>query len=329
MITHLLCVDPSKRYTIDDFLAHPWIQEPAIASKTVPTPSGAAVPPSPSMPAIPSSVYQMPLDSPLLQAAHGFGFREGRSPGINTLKEAFDITYAVHRMEEEGAMRRNIGGGGGGGGGGRGFRGGLNAVDEDFEEDSDATIAGMNVKYGPEKARAFEAEAGRRIRERQQGQGQGQGQGLVQGLQQQRAGGGGANQHLARVLYDGRAGFRDQPASSSTASGSGSGSGRKKGPTNFDLDLHRATLLGRRHNRPSGGGTVEPSPLRQQAVPVHANAPASNANTMTTSQVRARAQDADAIEAGTYTPDPVFALSTVPQTIHNEDKKEESAMDID
>lgn len=253
----MLCVDPAKRYTIDEFLAHPWITEPA--SSTV-TPVAAPAAPAP---ALPPSVFQTPLDSPLLQAAHGFGFREGRSPGINTLKEAFDITYAVHRMEEEGAMRRNVPGGGA-----RGFRKGLNPVDEDFEED----VAGMNVKYGPEMAKAFEAEAGRRNRERQQ-------------QQPQRAGG--ASQHLARVLYDGRAGTRDQ------ASSPGS-SGRKKGPTEFDLDLHGATLLGRRHNRRGGAGPggVEPSPLRQQAAA--AGAAVSN-----------------------------------PQTIRNEDKKDESSMDLD
>jgi len=44
----------------------------------------------------------------------------GRSPGVSALKEAFDVTYAVHRMEEEG--RR---------GGGKGFLGQLNEEDED------------------------------------------------------------------------------------------------------------------------------------------------------------------------------------------------------
>lgn len=60
----------------------------------------------------------MPLDSPLLQSARGYAGM--RSPGLATLKEAFDITYAVHRMEEEGARRK-----------GRGFLQGLNEEDED------------------------------------------------------------------------------------------------------------------------------------------------------------------------------------------------------
>jgi serine/threonine-protein kinase RCK2 len=52
----------------------------------------------------------------------------GRSPGLANLKEAFDITYAVHRMEEEGARR----------GRGGAFLGDLNEEDED--EDGDAAM---------------------------------------------------------------------------------------------------------------------------------------------------------------------------------------------
>lgn len=70
--------------------------------------------------------HNLPLDSPLLQSAHGMGV--GRSPGLATLKEAFDITYAVHRMEEEGARRR----------GGAAFLGDLDEEDED--EDGDAAM---------------------------------------------------------------------------------------------------------------------------------------------------------------------------------------------
>lgn len=72
----------------------------------------------------------MPLDSPLLSAARG-GRAEGRSPGIATLKEAFDVTYAVHRMEEEGARRRKYKGAGG-----RGFLTGLNEDNEEEDDDS-------------------------------------------------------------------------------------------------------------------------------------------------------------------------------------------------
>jgi len=114
LITHLLCVDPEKRYTIDEFLAHPWCNE-------------APAPPPPPTPLTfnhRDMFATRPLDSPLLAALGGRP--EGRSPGMATLKEAFDITYAVHRMEEEGARRRKYGMGV------RQFLGGLN---EDEEED--------------------------------------------------------------------------------------------------------------------------------------------------------------------------------------------------
>ncbi|KAF7331954.1 Protein kinase domain-containing protein [Mycena kentingensis (nom. inval.)] len=120
LIQHLLCVDPAQRYTIDEFLAHPWC-------------NAAPAPPPP-----PTPYTGHPIDSPLLSAAKGRA--EGRSPGIATLKEAFDVTYAVHRMEEEGARRRKYKGRGGAGV--RGFLGGLNEDDEEDFEEEDTKSAG-------------------------------------------------------------------------------------------------------------------------------------------------------------------------------------------
>ncbi|KAF7352934.1 Protein kinase domain-containing protein [Mycena venus] len=133
LIQHLLCVDPAQRYTIDEFLAHPWCN-------AAPAP---APPPTPY-------IYGQSLDSPLLSAAKGRA--EGRSPGIAVLKEAFDITYAVHRMEEEGARRRKYKGRGGAGA--RGFLHGLNEDDEDEDEEIEAEreqtkSAGAQAYTGP------------------------------------------------------------------------------------------------------------------------------------------------------------------------------------
>ncbi|KAK7470826.1 MAPK-activated protein kinase Srk1 [Stygiomarasmius scandens] len=141
LITHLLCVDPAQRYTIDEFLAHPWC-------------NAAPAPPPPPTPFIYSNLpsANQPLDSPLLSAARG-GRTEGRSPGIATLKEAFDITYAVHRMEEEGARRRKYNGRGGAGA--RGFLTGLNEDDEDEEVHAGANAVArhaMGATAKPKKA---------------------------------------------------------------------------------------------------------------------------------------------------------------------------------
>ncbi|KAK0490718.1 Pkinase-domain-containing protein [Armillaria novae-zelandiae] len=130
LIQHLLCVDPAQRYTIDEFLAHPWC-------------NAAPAPPPPPTPFIYNNPpLSAPLDSPLLSAARG-GRVEGRSPGLATLKEAFDITYAVHRMEEEGARRRKYKGRGGAGA--RGFLQGLNEDDEEEEEEQENIISSPTV----------------------------------------------------------------------------------------------------------------------------------------------------------------------------------------
>ena len=195
LITHLLCVDSSKRFTIDEFLAHPWCN----VRDAVPSLDTADI-------AL-AKASEMPLDSPLLQSMKK---RAGMmSPGINQLKEAFDVTYAVHRMEEEGARRR--------GPAGQAPLVGLNEEDEDGG--AEAATAAVRKQHGDEAARAIEQ---RRREKEQQAQ-----------AAQQYQGRGGADRKLAEAaLYDGRAGTRDR------------GSGRKRG---FELNMGNATLLGRRN----------------------------------------------------------------------------------
>lgn len=75
------------------------------------------------------------MDSPLLAAARR-GHVEGRSPGLATLKDAFDIAYALHRAEEESTHRRRYHGRGGPGT--NGFLGDLNEEQgEDREDEGD------------------------------------------------------------------------------------------------------------------------------------------------------------------------------------------------
>jgi hypothetical protein len=102
------------------------------------------------------NVEKRPLDSPLLRG-HGQGPFDGRSPGINLLKEAFDVTYAVHRMEEEGRRR-----GGRRGAGAMGFLAGLNEDDED-EGDEDMPVEGDHRDQQAQQPRSFkEGRAGPR-----------------------------------------------------------------------------------------------------------------------------------------------------------------------
>lgn len=214
LITHLLCVDPAQRYTIDEFLAHPWI-------KAGPSTKAPRVPP----PAAPKKTTTTePMDSPLLASVRAAN-REGRSPGISALKEAFDVTYAVHRMEEEGARRRAYVGPGGAN---RGFLGGLN--EEDEEDDERHQLEEARRKHGEAVARQIDQHRARAAANAAAGIKEPQNTGHYVGR-------GGANRREAEaVLYDGRAGQRDR------------GRGRQSAP--FELNLGRATLLGRRGNKP-------------------------------------------------------------------------------
>ncbi|KAI1792990.1 Pkinase-domain-containing protein [Ganoderma leucocontextum] len=155
LISHLLCVDPAQRYTIDEFLAHPW-------TTAVPTAAtGLALP----------NIPRAPLDSPLLVDARG-GVRDARSPGLASLKEAFDITYAVHRMEEEGARKRAQKGGAN-----RGFLQNLNESDEEENKPlskqlpvgAGAKLAANRAVAGNVNVNVYDGRAGQRDRGRRTG----------------------------------------------------------------------------------------------------------------------------------------------------------------
>lgn len=137
LVSHLLTVDPDKRYTIQQFLNHPWIrqsQEETYAAADAP-----------------------PLATPLYTRQKEYGFEgknqnltpgetyaletpggglrraEFRSPGAVNLREVFDVSYAVHRAEEEGKRRKNFP---------QGYRGaagvnGLNPLNEDDDDEYD------------------------------------------------------------------------------------------------------------------------------------------------------------------------------------------------
>lgn len=93
LIAHLLAVDPDQRYTINEFLAHPWVQASG------PTPREERKTNNPDMARV--------LD----ERRFGEGDRRSdfRSPGAVNLREIFDVGYSVHRQEEEAKRRKQVG----------------------------------------------------------------------------------------------------------------------------------------------------------------------------------------------------------------------------
>ncbi|KAL4875966.1 kinase-like domain-containing protein [Aspergillus karnatakaensis] len=137
LISHLLTVDPDERYTIKQFLDHPWVresnEETSAASDAPPllTPSVREIRNQP-LDAVAADLAPYPPASAQLSA--GDRPMDFRSPGAINLREVFDVGYAVHRQEEEGKRRKA----------GRGFRGAnqtanfqsaLNPLNEDYDDE--------------------------------------------------------------------------------------------------------------------------------------------------------------------------------------------------
>jgi len=140
LVSHLLTVDPDKRYTIKEFLAHPWI-------KNTKEPTYAALDAPPI--ATPAAERQKQLGgeaprafNPDLLESPGGRRMDFRSPGAVNLREVFDVGYAVHRQEEEGKRRKNFK---------QGYRGGLNAIDDEEYDEYDGD--GGNAPAKVPKAR--------------------------------------------------------------------------------------------------------------------------------------------------------------------------------
>lgn len=139
LVSHLLTVDPEKRYTINEFLEHPWIKQ-----TNEPTHAAFDAPPL-ATPAI-SKKHQTPMFSeldysPALATGGTTKRMDFRSPGSVSLREVFDVGYAVHRMEEEGKRRKQWKQGQ------RGPGGPLNAMDEEdeFDEEDEGADESKNV----------------------------------------------------------------------------------------------------------------------------------------------------------------------------------------
>ncbi|KAF9420812.1 hypothetical protein BGZ76_004050 [Entomortierella beljakovae] len=108
LITHLLCVNPAERYTIDQFLAHPWIKAGEVAAKPqtvteIPAPDAID---SPGVSLENKRLVNVAAQTPEYGPKTPYRRRAENplSPGIG-LKEVFDVSNAVHRMEEESRRR--------------------------------------------------------------------------------------------------------------------------------------------------------------------------------------------------------------------------------
>lgn len=125
LISNLLNVDPEKRYTIEEFFKHPWVTKsqfppPALhddllSKPTVTDKKKALDPRAQAMKNAASKVaaeneeqnrqsqYQV---KPTTKSGKPAKRTDVFSPGISSIKEILDITYAVQRMGEEKKHKR-------------------------------------------------------------------------------------------------------------------------------------------------------------------------------------------------------------------------------
>lgn len=245
LVSHLLTVDPEKRYDINQFLEHPWIRESS-------DPTYAAL----DAPPLATPMYQKAQSaglggSPLapnfayLDETPGAGRRmDFRSPGAVNLREVFDVSYAVHRQEEEGKRRKNFK---------QGYRGAaglnsLNALDEEYDdEDEDGVSEPYSAQNADPPAKVPKANAPD-----------------VSGVEKQMR-----NTSLSAAAQARQSNAPPRSAATTQERGYGQHSAavaaaakrqvRNKGA--FELSLDNATLLGRRGKKTDG-----PSGLRQEVV---------------------------------------------------------------
>ena len=134
LVSHLLTVNPDKRYSIEEFLAHPWIRQ-----TSEPTYAAADAPPLATPLAVRQKEWGVAANAPPEVYALGTPSTPGakrndfRSPGAVNLREVFDVGYAVHRQEEEAKRRKNFKQGYRG----AGMPGGLNPLNEDDDDDDE------------------------------------------------------------------------------------------------------------------------------------------------------------------------------------------------
>ncbi|KAI8056330.1 kinase-like domain-containing protein [Gilbertella persicaria] len=121
LIRNLLTVDPEKRYTIEEFFKHPWVTKsqfppPAVAEDKLSKPTVEKKKLDPRAQAMQNAAVKAAAAQKEQNRMHKEGDIKNQpasntsntgkrtdvfSPGINSIKEILDITYAVQRMGEE------------------------------------------------------------------------------------------------------------------------------------------------------------------------------------------------------------------------------------
>ncbi|KAF7587623.1 hypothetical protein BBP40_006987 [Aspergillus hancockii] len=138
LISHLLTVDPERRYTIKEFLAHPWIRESDEETDaamdapplTTPLPSQQQPLDATAADQAPYALASARLGEPSAALERPMDFR---SPGAINLREVFDVGYAVHRQEEESKRLKTYRNRGANPT--TGFRSALNPLNEDYDDE--------------------------------------------------------------------------------------------------------------------------------------------------------------------------------------------------
>lgn len=193
LISHLLEVDPEKRYTIKEFLDHPWIRTAG---------------PSPRDERKDMALPRAFDASKITDGEKRYDFR---SPAAINLREVFDVGYAVHRQEEEGKLRKQIGAKAAGVAPSR-----LAGLSEEAEGEAEAEDAA--IEQGMRKANIRDGQEPQRGRERER---------------QERQEPKGYGQHSAAVAAVARQQVRER--------------NKQKGA--FELNIDNASILGRRAAR--------------------------------------------------------------------------------
>ncbi|OZJ06282.1 hypothetical protein BZG36_00811 [Bifiguratus adelaidae] len=102
-VSHLLEIDPRRRYTIDEFLAHPWMKGEKLSQTSVTGLISPAASKTTTDTTVPFTPEYAPSPYPQTPTIPGKPpkRKDVFTPGVVALKEVFDVSYAVHRMGEE------------------------------------------------------------------------------------------------------------------------------------------------------------------------------------------------------------------------------------